>query len=406
MRTNALKIFLVLIISYTSFSQDIWIQRDSVNGPVKGSCASFVLQNDGYVISGLDDFGFNRKMYSYSPDQNNWDNEESIGGLSGSGLSRGSASSFAIGNKGYVCLGQGDTNPYFKDLWEYDLATGAWTQKADFIGSARRQAISFTINSIAYVGTGQDITGLKKDFYKYEQLTNTWTQLNDFAGTARRQAVGFQMGDNGYVGTGDDGVLKTDFWMYTPTSDTWIQKANFPGTARAGATGWGIFPTGFIATGEDVNFDYKKDVWEYNYFGNSWIQRTDFMGSGRKNAVSFVIDGVAYLGTGYNGVFLDDFYAYFGIVGINKNEDNFISSIYPNPSKLDATIKIQDENLLDYKLQFYSITGEELTSKVETNYTSNNSISLNTSNLSPGNYFYTLSNASNKKKSKGKLIVL
>ncbi|MEY3237486.1 MAG: hypothetical protein RI883_1587, partial [Bacteroidota bacterium] len=75
MRTNALKIFLVLIISYTSFSQDIWIQRDSVNGPVKGSCASFVLQNDGYVISGLDDFGFNRKMYSYSPDQNNWDNE-------------------------------------------------------------------------------------------------------------------------------------------------------------------------------------------------------------------------------------------------------------------------------------------------------------------------------------------
>jgi hypothetical protein len=214
------------------------------------------------------------------------------------------------------------------------------------------------------------------------------------------------MGDNGYVGTGDDGVLKTDFWMYTPTSDTWIQKANFPGTARAGATGWGIFPTGFIATGEDVNFDYKKDVWEYNYFGNSWIQRTDFMGSGRKNAVSFVIDGVAYLGTGYNGVFLDDFYAYFGIVGINKNEDNFISSIYPNPSKLDATIKIQDENLLDYKLQFYSITGEELTSKVETNYTSNNSISLNTSNLSPGNYFYTLSNASNTKKSKGKLIVL
>jgi N-acetylneuraminic acid mutarotase len=406
MSKNTINLFLGLVISYTSFSQDIWIQRDSVNGPVKGSCASFVLQHDGYVIGGLDDFGFNRKMYSYSPVQNNWDNEESIGGLSGSGLSRGSASSFAIGNKGYVCLGQGDTNPYFKDLWEYDLATGAWTQKADFIGTARRQAISFTINSVAYVGTGQDLTGLKKDFYKYEPSTNIWTQLNDFAGTARRQAVGFQMGDNGYIGTGDDGVLRTDFWMYTPTTDTWMQKANFPGTARAGATGWGIFPTGFIATGEDVNYDYKKDVWEYNYFGNAWIQRTDFIGSGRKNAVSFVIDGVAYLGTGYNGIFLDDFYAYFGIVGMTENTSNFVSSIYPNPAKEISTIKIHDENPFELKLQFYSITGEELTSKVEANYTSINSISINTSNLPAGNYFYTLVNSSNNKKSTGKLIVL
>jgi hypothetical protein len=185
-----------------------------------------------------------------------------------------------------------------------------------------------------------------------------------------------------------------------------MQKANFPGTARAGATGWGIFPTGFIATGEDVNYDYKKDVWEYNYFGNAWIQRTDFIGSGRKNAVSFVIDGVAYLGTGYNGIFLDDFYAYFGIVGMTENTSNFVSSIYPNPAKEISTIKIHDENPFELKLQFYSITGEELTSKVEANYTSINSISINTSNLPAGNYFYTLVNSSNNKKSTGKLIVL
>ncbi len=406
MRNTILNIFLILFISFTTFTQDFWMQRDSVNGPLKGSCVSFVLQHEGYIIGGVDDIGFNRKMYSYNADQDDWDDEESIGGLSGSGLSRASASSFAIGDKGYVCLGQGDTNPYFKDLWEYDLATGTWSQKADFIGSARRQAISFTINSIAYVGTGQDITGLKKDFFKYEPLTNSWTQLNDFAGTARRQAVGFQMGDNGYVGTGDDGVLKVDFWMYTPSTDSWIQKANFPGTARAGATGWGIFPTGYIATGEDLNFDYKKDVWEYNYFGNSWVQRSDFMGSGRKNAVSFVVDGVAYLGTGYNGIFLDDFYAYFGIVGLVENENNFASIIYPNPAKSEATISINNENAFDLKLQFYSITGEELTSKIETTLSSNNTFSLNTTKLSPGNYFYTLTNISNTKKSTGKLIVL
>ena len=344
-------------------------------------------------------------MYSYDQFQDDWDDELSIGGENGDGLERASASSLSIGNKGYICLGQGQTNPYFKDLWEYNGDTKTWSQKADFEGSARKQAVSFTLNNIAYVGTGQDVSGLTKDFFKYDPTTNTWTQLNDFPGTARRQAVGFSMGSNAYVGTGDDGIVKNDFWMYEPTTDTWVQKTNFPGTPRAGATGWGIFPIGFIATGEDINFDYKKDVWEYNYFSNSWVQRADLPGPGRKNAVSFVIDGLAFLGTGYSGVFQDDFYAYHHIVGLNEKQVSFESNSFPNPANEMVTLTVGEEKIQDLELKIFTVTGIEVTKIVGIN-TSYSSIQLNTSQLQSGIYLYTLTNRTNKHSSAGKLILL
>lgn len=283
----------VVILSFFPFffgvvAQNLWVKKDSVNGPGKSVMCSFVLNGNGFVLAGLDDIAFKRKMYSYNPIQDDWDDETSLGGENADGLERGSATAFSVGNKGYVCLGQGQSNPYFKDLWEYNDETKTWSQKADFIGSARSQAVGFAIGDFAYVGTGQDLTGLTNDFYKYNSLTNQWTAISPFPGTPRRQAVGFAMGSQGYVGTGDDGVMKKDFWQYEPATDTWSAKADFPGTARAGATGWGIFPSAFIATGEDLNFNLKKDVWEFNYFSNSWVQRADFSSSPRKNAISFL----------------------------------------------------------------------------------------------------------------------
>ena len=365
--------------------QDFWQQRDSVNGPEKSVCGSFVILERGFVVGGLDEFGFKRKMYSYNPYQDDWDDEESIGGFNGDGLERGSLTAFSIGTKGYVCFGQGETVPYMDDLWEYDRATGAWSQKANFTGGARKQAVAFVINAIAYVGTGQSATGLKKDFYKYDPSTNAWTQLNDFAGTARRQAVAFSMGGYGWLGTGDDGVLKNDFWMYNPATDSWIQKTDFPGSPRAGAVGWSTYPTAFIALGEDNTFQYKKDVWEYRYFSNSWVQRTDFPGSGRKNAIAFVINGVAFVGTGYSGVFEDDMYAYYGIAGI-KEAETVSSSVYPNPS--DGKLSIAFDHSADITdLEVFTVSGQQVTGLIQVT-PSASGFSLDASSLTSGTYLY------------------
>lgn len=353
---------LLCSLGLITWSQDMWTQADSINGAPRTVASSFVIDGEGYAIGGLDQSGFRRKMYSYTFIQNDWDDEPSIGGDTGAGLNRGSASAFTINNKGYICLGQGQTNPFFKDLWEFDENTNAWTQKADFAGSERRQAVAFVIDSIAYVGTGYDASGYRKDMYKYSAATNTWTQISDFGGTARKEAVGFSMGDQGYIGTGDDGVLRNDFWQYQPTTDTWLQKADFPGTQRKGAAAWGIFPQAFICMGEDINSDFKKDLWEYNYFSDTWVQRADYGGPGRSGAIAFVLQGVAFVGSGYNGTFNDDMYSYRKVANLEDHYTSSDTKLYPNPS--NGTFRL-DINADDLEIEVYSLTGQLVTNQFQ-----------------------------------------
>ncbi|MFK8039265.1 MAG: T9SS type A sorting domain-containing protein [Crocinitomicaceae bacterium] len=389
------QLFTILICLYavSTSAQDVWVRKDSVNGPPRSSCAAFVLKGEAFVVGGLGVTSFKRKMYSYDVDQDDWDSEESLGGENGDGLERGGAIGFKILGKGYIGLGQGNTVAYFSDFWEYNPQTKAWTQKANFIGSARRQAVGFAIDSFGYVGTGQDASGVTKDFYKYEATSNTWTQLADFAGTARKGAVGFSNGGQGYLTTGDDGTYTNDFWIYRIETDTWEQKSNFPGTPRTGAVGWGVFPQIFIACGYDNTLSYKKDVWEYNYFGDQWVQRSDFMGSARTNAIAVNIDGIGYIGLGYDGGFLDDFYAYTPILSDNLKDNLSAFFIYPNPT----SDFIQINGLPQagkYHLSIFDLNGKTC---YETNFNSpSKTVQLDGLNLSTGTYICKVNNHSHQ----------
>ncbi len=383
------------------YAQDVWVQRDSVNGPPRSSCSGFVLNGEGFIIGGLDQIAFKRKMYSYDIVQDDWDDEVSIGGENGAGLNRGSAISFSVAGKGYVGLGQGNTAPFLSDLWAYDANTKSWTQMADFIGTPRRQAVAFSIDSIGYVGTGQDQNGFTKGFFKYDPSLNIWTSIADFGGTPRKGAAGFAMGGQGYVGTGDDGIYTKDFWQYDPMADNWNQKADFPGNARTGASGWGIFPTAFIACGYDNTLQYTKDVWEYSYFSNNWQQRSDFIGPARTNATAFVIYQTAYLGTGYNGDFLDDFYAYTPILS-NENINHSISiHTYPNPAIQFVYFNFKSNIPNDIEVSIFDLSGK----KVNTGFDiRNQDIQVDVSHLKKGVYLYSIySNKKNIVKT-GKLI--
>ena len=94
------------------------------------------------------------------------------------------------------------------------LPDGAWTQKADFGGTARSAAVGFSIDTKGYIGTGN----FTKDFWEYDPSSNTWTQKANFSGTARSSAVGFSIGTKGYIGTGNDGTFRKDFWEFDPYS--------------------------------------------------------------------------------------------------------------------------------------------------------------------------------------------
>ncbi len=394
-------ILLILFVPLSVFGQNSWFLKDTVNGSPRSSSSAFILNNEAYIVAGLDEDGFRRRMYSYSFTQDDWDQEEAMGGENGGGLNRGSACAFTIGFKSYVTTGQGETNAFFKDTWEYDLVTQTWSQKADFLGEARRQAVSFVIGSIAYVGTGLSASGLKKDMFKYNATTNTWVQLNDFGGTARKEAAAFSMGDQAYIGTGDDGVKLNDFWEYQAATDTWVQKASMPGLARKGAVGWGIFPNAYICSGEDSDFNYSNELWEYNFFLNSWTQRASLPGPGRSNAVAFVLNGFGFVGTGYNGVFLNDLFAFKPTLGVEDLLASDAVSTYPIPAREHCTIEVNEQDL---EVVMYASNGSKLKSD---NYVVSTSqgFQVNRNNLEAGTYFYELTK-NGQKVYAGKLIFL
>src|SRR5258708_33661912 len=108
-------------------------------------------------------------------------------------------------------------------------AQGTWIQKANFGGTARNSAVSFSIGTKGYIGTGY--TGFsgtgtnKKDFWEWDQATNTWTQKADFGGGFREAAVGFSIGTKGYIGTGGNfGTYNNDFWEWDQATNVWTKK--------------------------------------------------------------------------------------------------------------------------------------------------------------------------------------
>ena len=375
----------VLFFFELGYAQDYWIPRDSMNGPPRSASMSFVMNNEAWIIGGLDFEEFKRTMYSYDLDQDDWDDEEKMGGASGSGLSRASGIACAIHEKAYVGLGTGII-PFFNDLWEYDDELKVWSQKANFPGEGRREAICFSIDSTLYMGTGVNSEGLLNDFWKYEPHNNTWTQLNDFEGEVRRDAVGYKMGGKGYLGTGvgETGYLN-DFWEYDPSTDTWNNLADFPGTPRHGAVGFGVFPNAYIALGEDNTFSYKKDVWEYNYFGNYWTQKNDFYGAPRAQAVAMVVDQRIFVGSGYNGQYFDDFFEYF--YALETTSYDHIIQVYPNPSNGIISFKNLNNSTNNY-LTIYDLQGRLIVPRMKLK---DSSVDLNSfGNFAVGTYIIEL----------------
>jgi len=187
---------------------------------------------------------------------------------------------------------------------------GNWVNRSELEGVGRSEAVCFTVNDKAYLGTGYDGTNRLKDFWEYDADQNFWTQKAEFPGTARNSAIAFDAGGKGYVGTGYDGTVKLkDFWEYDPESNTWTQKADFGGSARYDAVAFGVSGKGYVTTGFDGN--YLKDFWMYDPTNDTWTQKISMGGSKRSAAVSFVHDNKAYVCTGTNnGQTVNDFWVY------------------------------------------------------------------------------------------------
>lgn len=227
----------------------------------------------------------------------------------------------SIGNKIYTGQGHyngGGTNVLFGDWWEYDPASGTWSQKADYGGGPVYHASGFVIDNFGYVGTGRITASgntLTQDFYRYDPQSNNWTQMASFPGPSRRGAVGFAIGEYGYIGTGEPqsgGSMYNDFYRYDPSTDSWNQVASMPTPGRVSSVGFELNGYGYVGTGGFSSWGTaQKDFWRYNPNTNTWSQMADVGTIPRMEASGFSLNGKGYIfngdsqssGTNYNDMY-------------------------------------------------------------------------------------------------------
>ena len=226
-----------------------------------------------------------------------------------SGNARAEAVSFVVNDKFYVGTGM-VSGGVENDLWMYNPATDSWSQKADLPGYSRYGAVGIAIGDYGYVGLGYTTEGgggVLNDWWRYDPSGNSWSQKANYGGSARYQASSFTIGSYGYVGVGCTATgNKKDFWRYSENS--WVQRADFPDIARAGACGYSNEKRGkgYITCG-DLGFEEpieNNDCYEYDPSANSWAACCNY-GSTEfrlRFLVGGGIDTECYMTTGVKGM--------------------------------------------------------------------------------------------------------
>ncbi|MBL0128564.1 MAG: T9SS type A sorting domain-containing protein [Flavobacteriales bacterium] len=296
---------------YDPNSTNTWTQKTNFGGTARSAAAAFSIGTKGYICSGNDGFIIDhplKDLWQFDQETGSWSQKADL-----DGQARMWAVGFAIGNKGYISTGcdEGVTNHALSDLWEYDPATNAWTEKTSMPGEPRQKATAFAIGSNAYITMGvSTVTGGDMgDLLVYHQATDTWTFLNPCPGGARRYAVGFSIGNKGYIGAGSSfsGVLETDldhttsfadFWEFDPATEQWTPRADVGAIFEKGVA-FSIGDKGYVGTG-GYGFLAHDDFKEYDPVADTWTPKQVYGGGPRGAAVGFAIGAKGYIGTGYD----------------------------------------------------------------------------------------------------------
>jgi N-acetylneuraminic acid mutarotase len=397
---NSTLMFMFILIQLEVSAVQVWNQKANMPGVARHRTTAFSIGTKGYIGLGHYNSGgenvYLGDFWEYDPGTDSWTQKADF-----AGGARYHATGHAYGNKAYVGTGRKITSipPAMEnyiletDWWEFDPIANTWIQKASMPGVGRRGAVSFIIDTLIFVGTGQINGGYTDDFYAYDINNDQWLAgVPPLPGGGRTSAVAFTIDNKGYAGTGGIGCGSTDFWQYKRTSNSWVQRADVGNIIRNEACAFAVNGKGYILTGDNCSSGTNyKDVLEYDPQTDSWTQLPEFTGAARRYMNAFVIGNKAYCGSGTSGVNYNDLWEYDQTLSVISRNDELLSvNNYPNPST-DFT-KFHLSNLPegiafnDVELNIFNSNGQMVIAKKF-----NSSIlSIYKRDVGIGTFFYTL----------------
>lgn len=334
--------FFVLSLFFTSCGSDNgldgnWRYDSDFSGTKRSGAVSFVIGDEKdpnqavFVGTGYDGKDALKTFYKYTAAKG-WERIEDFP------EAVRDAVAFVAGGKGYVGTGA-NKDVRYKEFYEYTPAVdakgneiGKWNPVpiAEFPGTKRQGAVSFSIGDVGYVGTGYGFLeeldrNFLNDFYKFEN--GEWSKLN-FKGKKSRFATAFVIKNKAYLVSGE-GSLQ-DVWEFDPnaTGEKWTKKTPLDrkndreSVQRTNAVSFVINGKGYVVTGKNPGL--TKEVWEYDPVRDEWVERTslEIEVSPRQDALGFTLNGKGFIATGYNGGYLGDMWEFQPTVAENE-DDNY-----------------------------------------------------------------------------------
>ena len=382
---RALTVIFFTVLSITAFGYE-WEQKADFGGVARHRTTALALGNCVYFGLGhYNGAGPNilfEDWWQYDPATNAWTQKANY-----MGGPMYHASAFAIDDIGYVGTGRAPGSLLVTTFFSYDPTTNMWTQLQDFPGSTRRGGVGFAINGYGYMGTGTNTN----DFYRYDPVSGNWSPIASMPTAGRISAVGFELDGYGYVGTGSEFGATNDFWRYDPATDQWQQMADVGPTARQEASGFAVNGRAYILTGDDFSSGNNfGDMWEYIPATNTWTQIDDFPGNARRYLSCVTLGTVAYAGLGTNGTNFKDFWEFDQLASVlERNLDNIHVKTFPNPSTDFVNFEfegLEDVTFDDIQITITSMTGQEVFSEE----LSSQKMTVQTTSFGKGTYIYSL----------------
>jgi N-acetylneuraminic acid mutarotase len=196
-------------------ANNTWTEIAPFPGEARYGAVAFTLGNVGYVGLGATNNNKTLKdFWKYDPSNNTW---TQIGTEFENKRVYGFA--FVIAGKAYVGGGI-DNNQYPEDFFSFDGTK--WTKLAPLKDTdntydlTRHSASTFVIGNYGYVVGGRKASVLS-NVWKYDPAANEWVSKHQaLPQNAREGAVAFSIGGKGYLTTGMNGTNKfDDTWVFT-----------------------------------------------------------------------------------------------------------------------------------------------------------------------------------------------
>lgn len=195
-------------------AQNKWSQLNDFPGSARYAALGFSINGKGYICSGNDGNAL-QELWQYDPTSDTWTQQDGI-----PGYKRMGAVVFVIDNKAYVVTGT-NNGTYNNDMFMFDPTQAAgsgnqWTEKRkitnvsdqsyddSYTSITRAYGVALVLNGKGELSTGTN-GGLNSKTWEYDPAADQWTEKTGFEGSARQQAVGFTLKGRGFVATGNAG---------------------------------------------------------------------------------------------------------------------------------------------------------------------------------------------------------